>query len=509
MSSLTTLSLTNPLLIGAVVLVVGLPVAWALGLGRYVTGVGGAKLRRSVELAVKSLWLHKLRSFLSVLGIIIGTSAVISLMAFGEGSMQDALADIKRQGATNIIVRSVKPPDDSATSQRSFVTTFGITHKELERFSTFGNVISRRVELRVLPSEARYLDRLVNARVIATVPEYAEVNKLTMVSGRFLVGEDEDPNAPDPEHAKERPIDIDAPPWADDEPPPDPNDNKHMENVCVLGSEVADRLFPFEDPMGKTVLMRSHFFKVIGVCKERTPSGGTGGSQAAEDYNRDVYIPFKTSFARFGRIISVRSSGSRVNERVDVSQVTLTVDAEVDSPGGRAKVQAVGDEIKRMLERDRPRRDWQVTVPLDRLEEAERAQNRFTNLLVLIASISLVVGGIGIMNIMLATVTERTREIGIRRALGAKRKDITMQFLVEAVVQTTVGGLCGVALGLGMVFTVPALWKLIAGTTLPAVVHVPSIFLSLGVSVGVGVLFGWYPARRASRLDPIEALRHD
>jgi putative ABC transport system permease protein len=172
-------------------------------------------------------------------------------------------------------------------------------------------------------------------------------------------------------------------------------------------------------------------------------------------------------------------------------------------------VRPVGDAIRTMLETEHPRKDWAVTVPLDRLEEAERAKNRFTNLLVLIASISLVVGGIGIMNIMLATVTERTREIGIRRALGAKQKDITLQFLVEAVVQTTIGGICGVILGLGMVFTVPVLWKWIAGSALPAAVHVPSIFLSLFVSVGVGVLFGWYPARRAARLDPIEALRHD
>src|SRR5205807_724598 len=187
------------------VLVAGGLAGWAFGLGRVCTGGGAAKFRRSVELAVKSLWLHKLRSFLSVLGIIIGTSAVISLMAFGEGSMQDALADIKRQGATNIIVRSVKPPDDSATANRSYVTTYGITQKELDRFTTFGNVISRTVQLRVLPTESRYLERLVNARVIATVPEYAEVNKLALASGRFLVGDDEDPNAPDPEHAKERP----------------------------------------------------------------------------------------------------------------------------------------------------------------------------------------------------------------------------------------------------------------------------------------------------------------
>jgi putative ABC transport system permease protein len=212
--------------------------------------------------------------------------------------------------------------------------------------------------------------------------------------------------------------------------------------------------------------------------------------------------------ARFGKVISIRTSGSRVNEQVEYNQVTITV-TETDL------VRPVGDSIKVILQQEHGgKRDWEVTIPLDKLEQAERAKSRFTKLLVLIASISLIVGGIGIMNIMLATVTERTREIGIRRALGAKQKDITLQFLVEAVVQTTIGGLCGVLLGLAMVFIVPLIWSWFvawgwADTQLPAKVHVPAIFLALTVSVGVGVLFGWYPARRAAQLDPIEALRHD
>jgi putative ABC transport system permease protein len=467
MTDILTPSLTNPYLIGLAALTAIATALWAYS--------HSDKFRRSVSLAAKSLWLHKLRSFLSVLGIIIGTSAVISLMAFGEGSMQDALEDIKRQGATNIIVRSVKPPDESSTASRGFVTSYGLTARDLARFGTFGDAVGRTVPIRVFPTEARVLDQMVNVRTIGTIPEYQEVNKLEMASGRFLTE----------------------------------SDDARMENVCVLGSEAADKLFPFEDPMGRSINMRNHFFVVVGVVKERMPTGGTGGSQAAEDFNRDAYIPFQTSRKRFGDVIYIRQSGSRSAEKVDISQVTLTVNAEVDRPEGRAKVQAVGDEIKRILEKEHPKRDYAVTVPLDRLEEAERAQNRFTNLLVLIASISLFVGGIGIMNIMLATVTERTREIGIRRALGAKRRDITMQFLVEAVVQTTIGGLCGVVLGLGMVFTVPVVWNWLAGSTLPAKVHVPSIFLAVAVSVGVGVLFGWYPAQRAARLDPIEALRHD
>jgi putative ABC transport system permease protein len=439
------------------------------GFAKLRRSAAGAKLQRSVDLAVKSLWLHKLRSFLSVLGIIIGTSSVISLMAFGEGSMQDALDDIKRQGATNIIVRSVKPPDDSATTTRTWITTYGLLRRDLERIETIGDPIIRIVPLRVFPTEARFLERLVNARVIGTTPEYADVHKFELASGRFLTE----------------------------------TDNHDRLNVCVLGAEVADKLFPFEDPVGRTVLMRTFDFKVIGVIRERMPTGGSGGSQAAEEFNRDIYVPLNTTVARFGEVISVRTSGSRMNEKVQFNQVTITV-SDID------KVRPVGDSIKAILEQEHGyKKDWAVTIPLDRLEEAERAKTRFTSLLVLIASISLVVGGIGIMNIMLATVTERTREIGIRRALGAKQRDITLQFLVEAVVQTTIGGLCGVVLGLVMVFTVPLVWGLFAATPLPAKIHVPAIFLSLFVSIGVGVLFGWYPARRAARLDPIEALRHD
>jgi putative ABC transport system permease protein len=451
--------------------------------GHLPLAANAAKLRRSVSLAVKSLWLHKLRSFLSVLGIIIGTCSVIALMSFGEGSMQDALDDIKRQGATNIIVRSVKPPDESSTASKGFVTTYGLTGHDLEKFTTFGGVVGRVVPMRVFPTEVRYLDRILpNGRVIATVPDYQVVNKLQMARGRFLIE----------------------------------NDDTDLDNYCVLGSEAADRLFPYEDPIGQTVGMRSHFFVVVGVVKERMPTGGSGGSQAAEDYNRDIYIPLRTSTRRFGEVIYTRTSGSRSAEKVDISQVTLTVNAEVDSPEGRAKVQAVGNEVKAMLEKRHPKKDWAVTVPLDKLEEAERAQSRFTMLMAMIASISLVVGGIGIMNIMLATVTERTREIGIRRALGAKRKDIVMQFLVEAVVQTSLGGLCGAFLGIAAVFALPAAWDLVRkwgwfsiDAGLPAKLHVGAIFLSLGVSVLVGMVFGLYPAWRAARLDPIEALRHE
>jgi putative ABC transport system permease protein len=425
-----------------------------------------SKFSRAVELAVRSLWLHKLRSFLSVLGIIIGTAAVITLMAFGEGSMQDALEDIARQGATNIIVRSVKPPDESSTGRRSPIVTFGLTRKDYEKLQMFDSVI-RHVPMRIFWQEVRRLEKKREGRVVGTTYKYAEVNKFDMAAGRFLTD----------------------------------YDDQEMLNVVVLGSAIAEYLFPFESPLNQTVVINKHEYKIVGVINERMPTGGTGGSQAAEEFNNDVYIPLQTCHGRFGEKILIRKSGSFSGEQCQLHQVTLTVSA-------MDKVRGVGRAVEAMLKRDHTKADWAVTVPLDRLEEAERARDRYTILLAFIAGISLLVGGIGIMNIMLATVTERTREIGIRRALGAKRRDITMQFLVEAVVQTGIGGMVGVLFGLGLVFGIPFLARIFQ-SNLPAKVHVPSIFYSVVVSIVVGVAFGLYPAWRASRLDPIEALRHE
>ncbi|HLN28025.1 MAG TPA: ABC transporter permease [Gemmataceae bacterium] len=441
-------------------------ILFGLSLGAGFIGVCFSdKGRRGLGLALRSLWLHKLRAFLSVLGIIIGTASVISLMSLGEGSMQDALEDIKRQGATNIIVRSVKPPDDSSTQRRTRFAVYGLTEEDYGRLLTIPTVI-RNVPLRVFPQEIRHLARMANGRVVATTPAYADVHKFEVLAGRFLNEED----------------------------------NHYMKNVAVLGNSVAQKLFPFDNPLEQTVRLGQHFYVVVGVLDDRMPTGGSGGSQAAEQFNDDVYIPLETCNRRFGQRIVIRTSGSFSGEQVELSQVTLTVKETY-------QVRPTGDVVRSLLARHL-KNDWALTVPLDRLEEAERTQQRYEVLLFFIAGISLFVGGIGIMNIMLATVTERTREIGIRRALGAKRRDITLQFLIEAVAQTTLGGLIGMIFGLILVYAIPVCAQMFK-SNVPAKLHVPSIFLSLAVSIVVGVLFGLYPAWRASRLDPIEALRHE
>jgi len=429
--------------------------------------------RRSFVLAVRSLWLHKLRSFLSVLGIIIGTGAVITLMAFGEGSMQDALEDIKRQGATNVIVESVKPQDDSSSQKRSFVAAYGLTYADYDQFMLLDSVVSS-VPMRIFPQEIRNLHRMHNGRVVGTTAAFEKVNKIELVAGRFLIDADE----------------VDQ-----------PGDGNEFRNVCVLGSDAAEALFPFQSAVDppQTIVLNKHHYTVVGVLKERGPISHGGGSK---DVNSDVYIPLSTCRARFGEKIYIRASGSRSGEQVELHQVTLTI-------SDMKKVRDAGRVIADQLERSHFRKDWSVTVPLDRLEEAERAKDRYMALLAVIACISLFVGGIGIMNIMLATVTERTREIGIRRALGAKRFDITFQFLIEAIVQTTVGGVLGTLTGIGLRFVFPWVASAVFRMNLPAQLNWEPIALSMIVSIGVGVFFGLYPAYRASRLDPIEALRHD
>jgi len=436
------------------------------------------KSRRGFALAVRSLWLHKLRSFLSVLGIIIGTGAVIILMAFGEGSMQDALEDIKRQGATNVIVQSVKPPDDSASQRRTMTVAYGLTYADYKQFKLLDSVVGS-VPMRMFRQEIRNLHRMHNGRVVGTTEAYTNVSKIELVEGRFLNDADE----------------------VEENEEPGVGDDAELRNVAVLGSDVAEALFPFQKAVGESIVLNKHHFKIVGVLKERPPLSSAGGS--ADDFNSDVYIPLSTCRGRYGEKIFIRQSGSRSGEQVELHQVTLTI-SEMD------KVRDAGEFVKSVLERNHGyKKDWVVVVPLDRLEEAERARARYMGLLFVIASISLIVGGIGIMNIMLATVTERTREIGIRRALGAKRSDITLQFLIEAIVQTTIGGALGTIVGIGLVLFAPwAAWVLFR-MNVPAHLNYQPVLLSMGVSIVVGVSFGLYPAFRASRLDPIEALRHD
>jgi putative ABC transport system permease protein len=421
-------------------------------------------LIRTIELGFKDVRVHKLRSSLATTGIVLGVASVIVMLAVGEAARFEAVRQIKELGATNIIVRSVKPSKDTEESvDNEEILTYGLTGKDLDRMQNTIPTVLSATPLREFRKEARYLDRKLEVRVVGVLPAYLRMNTLHLSRGRFLTE----------------------------------LDNERFENVCVLGAETAATLFPLDDPIGKSIrLGESHYYLVVGVTAERAQSAGIGSSLSAQDYGRDVYIPFATDKVRFGKVLVYERAGTFEAERLEISQITIAVD---DTKNVR-KTAAI---IEGMLKQFHKKSDTRVTVPLDLIERVEETQRIFTYVLGAIASISLVVGGIGIMNIMLATVTERTQEIGIRRALGAKRRDITLQFLAESTVLSGAGGILGVALGIALSFVVTYVFSQ------NTIVTSWSPIVALTISVAVGVLFGTYPARRAAFLDPIEALRHE
>ncbi len=435
---------------------------------------------RTWQLGIKSLLLHPLRSLLTVLGIFIGVASVIWLLAIGEGISRKAQEQIEGLGANNIIIRSIKPPSEVTEGIRGPVP-YGITRRDFEAITETIPTITRALPIRELRRRFSFSTRMVDGRLVGCTPEYAEVTKLEVSRGRFLSAAD----------------------------------ISDKRNHCVLASGTAERLFPFEDPIGRAIHVEEAYYVVVGVMKPRNPTAGIGGSLAAQDFTNDVYIPISTLWSRIGDFIVTRRSGSFEGEIVELSQATLRVD-EVKN------VIETADLVKQTMASRHRLEDWGITVPLELLEQARTTRLMFIIFMGLIAAISLVVGGIGIMNIMLATVTERTREIGIRRALGAKRGDIIRQFLVETIALSVVGGATGVLVGLTC-RPVTGWVRYVVERMLPDVIEqlpdviktvepsvVPwSIPLAFFISVTIGVVFGLYPAMRAAAMDPIEALRHE
>jgi putative ABC transport system permease protein len=445
-----------------------------------------SRLLRIVQLGLKSLLLQKLRSGLTMLGIVFGVFSVIAMLAIGEGASAQAQRQIVALGATNIIVRSIKPIEGSSSNANPAGTSrYGLLRADYQRLTQTIPTITNALPIRELPREARYLQRFTNCRLVGCTAPYLEVNHLEMASGRFLSD----------------------------------TDQRDLANVVVLAHDVAGELFPYEEPVGKAIQIDTIYYKVIGVTAERTASAGIGGSLAAQDFNKDLYTPINTFRVRIGDEVRTFKQSGMDFEHVELNQITLSV-ADVKD------VLRTADVIRGTIERYHPAKDFGVVVPLELLKQADQLRQIFNVVLGSIAAISLIVGGIGIMNIMLATVTERTREIGIRRALGARQRDIIEQFLTETIVLAGSGGMLGIALGLAT----PLAFEVIRYVTLNFILEQGakgatetamifsemhpqvawwSLPLAFGISVGIGLIFGIYPARAAARLDPIEALRHE
>jgi len=411
-----------------------------------------------LRVAVRSLLQQKLRSFLSVLGVVCGVMAVVAMISIGEGAKKETLNEIEQLGTRNIYIKAVALSEDQVALAREHLSK-GLNTSDMRRIVKGTTMIERAACLRELQTAILGLARRISPQVVACSAGYAEVQRIHISSGRFIAAQDQQ--------------------------------KKNL--VCVLGSDIAQSLGDAGAP-GEFIRIGPHLFKVVGVLSRFERQTGRHSTVSVRNYNEMAFIPLETA-----------PSLVQVNTDAPAHLPTAHQLSEIVVQVGRTRdVQAAAALVKRIMQvahHDTP--DYQLLVPLELLKQAERTQRTFNLVLGSIAGISLLVGGIGIMNIMLATVSERTREIGIRRAVGATRGHIMVHFLVESVFLTIAGGIIGLLCGLGAVEVISSL----AGWTV--VVSFWSAVLPLQIAFMVGIFFGLYPARQAAKVDPIVALRHD
>ena len=409
----------------------------------------------SFQIALDSLTANKLRAVLTMLGIIIGVAAVITMLGIGRGAQAQIEAQIQANGTNLLYVRPGAQRQGGVAQAQGSAQT--LTYEDARALAEPG--VAPAVDL-VAPEfgaggQVVYQSVNLNSRITGVTPEYLDVRNMSIANGEFI-------NA---SHVQSR------------------------ATVAVLGATTATNLFGDEDPVGQSIRINNASYRVIGVLAAK---GGTGfGSQ-----DEQLFIPLTTVYTRlFG------GNRFRGSNQVSVINVKIT-----DASQNDAAIQQVS-EILRQRHRVAYEDDFSVVSQQDILQTLGNTTAVFTMFLGSIAAISLLVGGIGIMNIMLVSVTERTREIGLRKAVGARRADVLTQFLVEAMVLSVLGGLIGVALAYGFSLIIS---RIPLGTlTLTPMIGLDSVLLATIFSIGVGLFFGLYPANRAASLNPIEALRYE
>jgi len=418
------------------------------------------KIGRNILLGIENLLLHKLRSFLTMLGVVFGVGSVVAMLSVGEGASKEALQQIRKLGSTNIIISSIKSAEEQATStQHSHMSIYGLTYDDHIRIAESFKHVQQTAPVKLLRKDSRLHERAMELRVVGTTPEWFKLVPRQVLAGRVLLASDEEKKLP----------------------------------VAVLTEFGARKLLATEHTIGETIRIGSDQFEVVGIVKSES---GQAGNIQIPDQQVDVYISIEVAKRYFGDIFTKVTSGTREREKVELHQIIAQIDKQQN-------VEATAHAIEQMLQRFHKKQDYVVSVPLALLKQAEATKRTFNIVLGSIAGISLLVGGIGIMNIMLASVTERTREIGIRRAIGAKRRQIIYQFLIETVVLSTIGGI----IGLGVGVLIPLLITYFSGMI--TVITLKGILLPLLISMTIGILFGLYPAVHAARVDPIVALRHE
>ncbi|MFO7939536.1 MAG: ABC transporter permease [Bacteroidales bacterium] len=441
-----------------------------------------------IEIAVESILSNKLKSILTALGIIFGVAAVISMLAIGNGAQQEILEQIELVGVNNIVIT----PTEDFSQNESGEGQNGESQKN--KFSPGLTIHDVEAIQRIVPSVKRISPeiqvnsfviqngRRVPAKVIGIYNDYFELYNLGLSQGGLFSGDQLERGLP----------------------------------VCVIGANIASKVFNKEDPLNKYIKFGHVWLKVVGVLQKTNVSVTAAENAGVNVVNDNVFIPAKTMLMRYenralvntknssggsrGRFFFSFSSNESSGERGNYHQLDKIV-VQVEETG---QLQRTTEILSRMMERRHLSvKDYEITVPELLLKQQQRTKDIFNIVLGAIASISLVVGGIGIMNIMFATVMERIKEIGIRLALGAKKADIIAQFLSEAILISVTGGLIGVILGV-------VLSKLITRfADILTIVSPVSVLIAFGVSAAVGVIFGFSPAKRAAQKDPIESLRYE
>jgi putative ABC transport system permease protein len=407
--------------------------------------------QESLGAALANLATHKLRSALTMLGMIFGVGAVIAMLSIGAGAETQALALIDRMGARNILVRSKEMKDEDLRAARK--KSLGVSQRDAQALEEGVPGIARTApRIEIEPYKILAASGKTKAKVYGVSHRQGRLTSLRLAEGRFL----------------------------------DELDERSRAQVCVIGPGVRRDLFGYESALGRDLKVNDVWLEVVGVLED---SGGATSFQgvAVGSTTQEIYLPVTTAARKFDRL--------PLKAPLDEIVIELAADASPQESAG---------EIRSLLDRlHGGAADYELVVPEALLEQSRRTQRLFNVVMGCIAGISLLVGGIGIMNIMLATVLERTREIGVRRAVGARKADIRAQFIVESFSISVLGGIVGIVAGVAIA------WIVAAYAGWPTVVTLASVALSSGVSIAVGLVSGIYPALRAADLDPIEALRYE
>ena len=426
-----------------------------MNIGRQFLSPANTDFLPDLRMGVENLRAHKLRSLLTMLGMIFGVAAVVAMLSIGAGAQQEVMAFIEQLGVRNLIVEAREAPDSQAL-QKIRKLSAGLNFKDYRVIqANVEGISATTARKRFTPSKLLPRPQTDPPMVYGVSPSYATIANLALVSGRFF----------------------------------DERETAGAAPVTVLGEAAAASLFGADDPIGQYVKVNEQWFQVIGVAGPQLTVQSDVAGLPAQDRNNLMYVPL------YSAIFRLEDGQSQQKDEID--GIYLQMRPGSDIPAAAALLRGLLNVSHRQAG------DFTIVSPAELLAEQRRTQRVFEMVMVAIASISLLVGGIGIMNIMLASVMERTREIGIRRAIGAKRRDVIRQFLIETTIISLAGGVAGVIVGVALSRAIGYLagWSTIVTTT--------SIVLAFLVSVTIGLVFGLYPAARAASLDPVKALHYE